>query len=146
MAAADDTSGGAKRPARKRKPTHGNPNADPVLVHRRFVEQRLWSGDAEPENTEPEPEPDGGPERSMRAADDSGGGGGGGGGAGGDDVPEEVRERDLEDLARERYDQAIDQWHRLPGSVSRPPTEVTGPTEDATDDDAGDDADDESSS
>lgn len=142
MAAADDQSGGAKRPPRKRKPTHGNPNADPVLVHRRFVEQRLWSGDAE---TEGEPEPDGGPEAvpSLMAADDSGGGGG----AGGDDVPEEVRERDLEDLARERYDQAIDQWHRLPGSVSRPPTEVTGPTEtDTTDDDAGDDADDESSS
>lgn len=142
MASADDDrTGESQRPSGKRPPTHGNPDADPVLVHRRYVEQRLWSGnteradsevdEAEPDSTDPSVRGDEAPD--DEAPD---------GGTGGDD--DEVREQDLEDLARERYARALDQWHDLPGAVSRPPTEVTG-TEGAVPDDGDGDETDESS-
>jgi hypothetical protein len=63
-----------KRPPRRRKPTLGNPDADPVRIHREYVERRIGGGG------EPSPE---------------------------------------------AYARALEQWHQLPGAVSRPPTELT---------------------
>ena len=142
MAAADDDqTGGSQRPPSKRPPTHGNPDADPVLVHRRYVEQRLWSGNPERDDTDREDAEGGdnegesneadGTDPSMRSAEDEG------------------PDQGLEDLARERYDRALDQWHQLPGAVSRPPTEVTAadaadPGGDEASDDASDDTDESS--
>jgi hypothetical protein len=64
-----------RRPSRRR-PTLGNPDADPVKIHREYVEQRL-----------------------------------GGGG----------------EATSETYDEALRQWQRIPGTVSRPPAEVRPP-------------------
>jgi hypothetical protein len=63
-----------KRPPRRR-PRLGNPDADPVKIHREYVERHLQGG---------------GP------------------------------------ATPEAYEQALRQWHELPGAVSRPPAEVTG--------------------
>lgn len=60
-------------PPREHKP--GNPDADPVRIHREYVERRL------------------------------------GGGA---------------PATSEAYARGLEQWHRLPGAVSTPPTEVKG--------------------
>jgi hypothetical protein len=65
-----------KQPPRRRKPKLGNPDADPVKIHRDYVERRV--------------------------------------GGGGPATPE-------------AYQRALDQWHELPGAVSRPPTEIRGP-------------------
>lgn len=92
--------GRKKRPPRQRKPVQGNPDADPVNVHRDYVERRMWSGDEV-------------------------------------ETPEET---DAETVDRpstpDRYARAAEQWHRLPGAVRTPATEVRGDDPDAgTDDD-----------
>jgi hypothetical protein len=138
----DDQSGGSERSPRKRPPTHGNPDADPVRVHRRFVEQRLWSGNTERDDSasgDSGDEPPVADEASSdRASSDR---------ASSAEAPDEegVREQDPDDLARERYAHALDQWHRLPGSVSRPPTEVGDASAADEPTDADTDASDESS-
>jgi hypothetical protein len=63
---------GGKRPSR-RKPKLGNPDADPVKIHREYVEQRLEGG---------------------------------------------------EPATPEAYEEALRQWQKIPGAVSRPPAEV----------------------
>jgi hypothetical protein len=62
--------GGGKQ---ERPPRLGNPDADPVKIHREYVERRV--------------------------------------GRGGPATPE-------------AYARALEQWHKLPGAVSTPPTEV----------------------
>lgn len=77
----DDSSGSndtPKRPSRSKKPTLGNPGADPQRIHREYVEQHFGGGE------EPTPE---------------------------------------------AYERALEEWHRLPGAVQRPPAEVRGPEE-----------------
>ena len=81
---------GEKPPPRRRKPSEGeqqyppgNPDADPVRIHRAYVERRLSGG--------PPGTADAGPPATADA-----------------------------------YARALEQWHRLPGAVSSPPTEVTG--------------------
>lgn len=64
--------GGGKQ---NRPPRQGNPDADPVKIHREYVERRV--------------------------------------GRGGPATPE-------------AYARALEQWHKLPGAVSTPPTEVRG--------------------
>jgi hypothetical protein len=46
--AGDAAEGEGKKPSR-RKPKLGNPDADPVKIHREYVEQRLEGGPATPE-------------------------------------------------------------------------------------------------
>lgn len=46
--AADEDKGEGKKPSRRR-PKLGNPDADPVKIHREYVEQRLEGGPATPE-------------------------------------------------------------------------------------------------
>ena len=83
--------GEEKQPSRRR-PKLGNPNADPVKIHREYVEQRLEGG---------------GP------------------------------------ATPEAYDEALRQWQKIPGAVSRPPAEVPRaperPKEPQEDDDRDDD-------
>jgi hypothetical protein len=127
MAESDDssTSGGGKRPRRRRNPVHGNPAADPVQVHRDYVERRLWSGDDVgdlelPADEGSAPAPGGRPDDDAAADAD----------ADAQTTPDDA----------ERYARALDQWHRLPGAVSTPPTEVP-PVEsppEHTDDDTAD--------
>lgn len=77
----DDSSSSSdtpKPPSRGRKPTLGNPGADPQRIHREYVEQHFGGGE------EPTPE---------------------------------------------AYERALEEWHRLPGAVQRPPAEVRGPEE-----------------
>ena len=77
----DDSSSSSetpKRPSRSKKPTLGNPGADPQRIHREYVEQHFGGGE------EPTPE---------------------------------------------AYERALEEWHRLPGAVQRPPAEVRGPEE-----------------
>jgi hypothetical protein len=40
----DEVEGEQKRPPRRRKPTLGNPDADPVKIHREYVERRVGGG------------------------------------------------------------------------------------------------------
>jgi hypothetical protein len=156
MQANESTSsgGGSKRPPRKRRPVLGNPDADPVQVHRRYVEQRLWSGNAE--RPEPEAEElsaanrgkddsaaedsatvDSAAEDSATvdsaaedsAADDSAADSGADSeaedtGAGEDARVPATQEELTTELARQRYEQATEQWQQLPGALSRPPSEV----------------------
>lgn len=80
----------------KPPPTRGNPDADPVKIHREYVERRVGGGAP--------PTPD-------------------------------------------AYERAIEQWHKLPGSVSTPPTDIrperrpSGPEEEENAQSQGDDGD-----
>ena len=60
---------------REQPPLTRNPDADPVKIHRDYVERRLGGG------APPSPQ---------------------------------------------AYDRALEQWHELPGAVSRPPSEIKG--------------------
>lgn len=64
-----------RRPPEPTGSKPGNPDADPVRIHRGFVERRVGKGAAP---------------------------------------------------SAEAYARALEQWHRLPGAVSTPPTEVRG--------------------
>ena len=135
MQANESTSsgGGSKRPPRRRRPSLGNPDADPVQVHRRYVEQRLWSGNTERTETEAEAEElsadNSGTDDSSAedsGAEDSGAEDSGAEDSGsGEDAQVPATQEELTtELARQGYEQATEQWHQLPGALSRPPTEV----------------------
>jgi hypothetical protein len=84
----DKGDGSPDRPRRRKSEGEqqyppGTPDADPVEIHRAYVERRMSGG---PPATE-----DAGPP-----------------------------------TAGDAYARALEQWHRLPGAVSTPPTEVTG--------------------
>ena len=69
---------GEKRPPKQKPPTRGNRDADPVKIHREYVERHVGGGAA---------------------------------------------------ATPEAYRRALEQWHQLPGAVSRPATEIEGTEE-----------------
>lgn len=74
MAEDEDDENGSE-PGEQRKPTLGNPDADPQRIHRDYLERHLDGG---------------------------------------------------EPATPEAYERGIEQWHRLPGAISRPPAELRG--------------------
>ena len=71
----------------RQPPRRGNPDADPVRIHREYIERRLGGG--EPANPA-------------------------------------------------QYERAQQQWQKLPGAISRPPTTVRSDTPDPEKDESGD--------
>jgi hypothetical protein len=71
----DSEGGGSQDGGSKRPPKLGNPDADPVRIHREYVERRLGGG---------------------------------------------------REATADAYSRAIGQWHRLPGALSTPTTDVVG--------------------
>jgi hypothetical protein len=80
---------GDEKPPTRRRPKLGNPDANPVRIHREYVEQRLEGG---------------GP------------------------------------ATPEAYDEALRQWQKIPGAVSRPAAEVPRAPERPKDPQAGDES------